>query len=582
MNKTHMSKLSISERVLFAILSICICVAIGVSTMTHNSVVKTRSEAGYENADDVLFVSMKDENAPCGKVNKCIFELDTINSLESLMFFVNHHNIEVVIDEESVCKIEEASNKIGTTGGIWVRVPLRESDSGKVVTVVLTPLYEDYSKKIPNFFIGSEMAIYKSVFYKAIPMTVLSLCVVFAGVFLFFLGVYNFHKKMRTNRLYALGLMAISTGLWRFTYDNFAFLLFENNTVLIYNLSIILLMVMAISMLNAIEIRGKGEKIKRWLSVGYAVLYIVQIVLQLLGVCDLRRMLTLTHTTIVLSAVIVIGYSVQSVVKTADKTVAERKSYEWILGFGVIVDLLIYYFADTSMTLLFTLVAILCYSMLEGMRLLIKYIEHKNAMEEMEIQLEMSRAKTMMSQIRSHFVFNVLNAISGMCKYDPQKADDTVIHFAKYLRNNINIMEDDKNIPFATDVRQLEDYVALEQVRFGDKIEFYTDIEFDDFFIPQLILQPVVENAIKHGISKKEGNGTIILKSRDEGERVAVTVEDNGVGFNMDELNKENSVGIRNIRFRLEHLVNGSLDIQSEEGKGTTVRITIPKEGGKR
>lgn len=81
----------------------------------------------------------------------------------------------------------------------------------------------------------------------------------------------------------------------------------------------------------------------------------------------------------------------------------------------------------------------------------------------------------MMSQIRSHFVFNILNAISGMCKCDPQKADDTIVCFARYLRNNIDIMEDDKNIPFTTELRQLEDYIMLEQVRFSDKLEFYTD-----------------------------------------------------------------------------------------------------------
>lgn len=184
----------------------------------------------------------------------------------------------------------------------------------------------------------------------------------------------------------------------------------------------------------------------------------------------------------------------------------------------------------------------------------------------------------MMSQIRSHFVFNILNAISGMCKYDPEKADDTVVRFARYLRNNIDIMQEDKNIPFATDLRQLEDYVALEQVRFGDKIEFYTDAETMDFMIPPLILQPVVENAIKHGISKKTGNGTIILRTRRQGETVVITVEDDGIGFDMAELDKEKSIGLKNIRFRLEHLINGTFDISSEVNKGTVVTITIPKQ----
>lgn len=228
--------------------------------------------------------------------------------------------------------------------------------------------------------------------------------------------------------------------------------------------------------------------------------------------------------------------------------------------------------------MVFTLIAMLSYSLIEGLEVLFLYFERTAAYEEMETQLTLSRTTTMMSQIRSHFVFNILNAISGMCKYDPELADDTIVRFAGYLRNNIDIMENDNNISFETDLQQLEDYVALEQVRFGDKIEFYSDIETFDFMIPLLILQPIVENAIKHGISKKEGNGIIILRTRDSGENIVITVEDDGVGFDMSELDKEKSVGIKNIRFRLKQLVHGELKIQSEKDVGTTVTITIPKE----
>lgn len=253
-------------------------------------------------------------------------------------------------------------------------------------------------------------------------------------------------------------------------------------------------------------------------------------------------------------------------------------NYSDLLGIGVLIDLIIYYFAESSLKMFFTLIAILCFSVLEVVSLMFVYIEQKTVLEELENQLALSRATTMMSQIRSHFVFNVLNAISGMCKYDPEKADQTVVLFSRYLRNNIEIMEKDDNIPFGTDLRQIEDYVALEQIRFGEKIEFYSDIETDDFMIPPLIVQPVVENAIKHGVSKKQGNGNIILRTRDMGDNIVISVIDDGVGFDMSELDKEHSVGLRNISFRLENLVNGKFEIQSELGKGTTATITIPKE----
>ena len=349
-------------------------------------------------------------------------------------------------------------------------------------------------------------------------------------------------------------------------------------------------MLVALAMLNCVELSEgqEGHKAIRVCSLIYCVVFVGQFLLQLAGVLDLRQMLKATHAAIIVSAAALCFSGVSAWIRRlrrSDRTAGGN--YSLLLGIGAITDLLLHYFAETSVGMLFTLGAILCYSMLEGIRMLIRYTEQKNELEEMHTQLTLSRTTTMMSQIRSHFVFNILNAISGMCKYDPEKADDTVVRFARYLRNNIDIMEDDKNIPFAADLRQLEDYVMLEQVRFGDKLEFYTDVETDQFMIPPLILQPVVENAIKHGISKKQSDGTIILRTRDAGENIVITVEDDGVGFDTQELSKEKSVGLKNIRFRLHHLVNGTLDIASEEGKGTitltagdlekTISVTIEK-----
>ena len=459
-------------------------------------------------------------------------------------------------------------------------IPLHEEDAGKEVRVVLIPLYSDYQDKIPDFLLGSELAIYKTHLYQALPEMVLSLCVVLAGLFLLCIAVYS-SKHNAVPRLYALSLMAVFTGLWRFTYGRFAYLFFESHTVLVYYISVISLMVMALAMLNCVELPEgrKGRKAIRIVSLIYCVIFIAQFLLQLAGVFDLRQMLKATHAAIIVSAAALCFSGVSAWFRRPPGSGwLSGGNHTLLLGIGAIIDLLLHYFAETSGEMLCTLSVILFYSMLEGIQMLIRYTNQKNALEEMNTQLTLSRTTTMMSQIRSHFVFNILNAISGMCKYDPEKADDTVVRFARYLRNNIDIMEDDQNIPFATDLRQLEDYVILEQVRFGDKLEFYTDIETDQFMIPPLILQPVVENAIKHGVSKKQSNGAIILRTRDTGENIVITVEDDGVGFNVQELNKEKSVGIKNIRFRLRHLVNGTLEIASEVGKGTTVTITIPKK----
>lgn len=580
MEKSLSLRLGRIERMLLCIIGVLIIMVLLLSAIAKNTVVKIRDDGDFKMVESITYRKAAKEDAPIGLVCEHRFTLDDVSEADTLSFYVNHHNIDVYIAEECVYSVSKAGGVFKTTGGIWTMIPLEEEDSGKEVRVVLSPIYKDYQNEMPNFFIGSKLAVYTHTFYHACPEIVLSLCTIMAGVFLLCLGIYQSINKKYSLRIYSIGVLAISAGVWRFTYGRFAYLLFPNHTIFMFTLSVISLMIVSLSMLNCVDAKAnkKLAKVVKYCSFSYCAVFTVQLFLQFTGILDLRQMLKIVHVVIILSAVILCVSSVSEGIQqfSKDKT-TNVHNYTWILSIGTVTDLLLYYFAETSVGMLFTLGAILLFSMLEGAKQLMIYSKQKSDFEEMKSKLALSRTTTMMSQIRSHFVFNILNAISGMCKYDPEKADETVVRFARYLRNNINIMENDENIPFETDLQQLEDYVILEQVRFGDKIEFYTDIEVDDFMIPPLILQPVVENAIKHGISKKLTNGTIILKTREFDGKIIITVEDDGVGFDMDELAKTGSVGLKNIKFRLEHLVNGTFDILSEKDKGTIVTITIPR-----
>lgn len=196
---------------------------------------------------------------------------------------------------------------------------------------------------------------------------------------------------------------------------------------------------------------------------------------------------------------------------------------------------------------------------------------------ELERELKMSRIVLATSQIRSHFIFNVLNAISGMCKYDPRLADETVVRFARYLRSNVDILGNDALTPISTELKHVDDYICLEQMRFGSRIEFIAEMETEDFPVPPLILQPLVENAVKHGILPKKSDGMIRLRVYRSGGSNIVTVTDDGVGFDTKKPLREGAVGLENVRFRLETMVHGTLEIISAPNEGTTITITIPR-----
>ena len=193
-------------------------------------------------------------------------------------------------------------------------------------------------------------------------------------------------------------------------------------------------------------------------------------------------------------------------------------------------------------------------------------------------QLAESRVSTMMSQIRPHFIYNTLGSIEQLCNIDPPKAGELVHNFAKYLRGNFGELDNPRPILMSQEMEHVHHYISIENVRFPD-MTFSFEMNSDDFHIPALTIQPIVENAIKHGLMKLQKGGTIRVVSYETDTHYCVTVEDDGAGFDTDVLLDERKhVGIRNIRGRLKAMVNGTLEIKSTEGIGTTVLIKIPKE----
>ena len=193
-------------------------------------------------------------------------------------------------------------------------------------------------------------------------------------------------------------------------------------------------------------------------------------------------------------------------------------------------------------------------------------------------QLTESRMSTMMSQIRPHFIYNTLGSIEQLCSIDPPKAGELVHNFAKYLRGNFGELDNPKPILMSQEMEHVHHYVSIENVRFPD-MTFSFEMNSDDFLIPALTIQPIVENAIKHGLMKLPKGGKISVVSYETDSHYCVSVEDDGVGFDTGELFEDRKhVGIRNIRGRLNAMVNGTLEIHSTEGAGTTVLIKIPKE----
>lgn len=198
-----------------------------------------------------------------------------------------------------------------------------------------------------------------------------------------------------------------------------------------------------------------------------------------------------------------------------------------------------------------------------------------------ELELEQSKRLLAVSQIQPHFMYNSLTSIIYLCDKDTAKTKNALIDFSKYLRQNVDAISKVGLVSIKEELEHTKVYLSLEKLRFDDDLTVEFDIQDDMFMLPVLTLQPIVENAVKHGINASEsGCGTIFISTVETEDAHKIIVRDDGAGFDPNTLYTlgSNHIGIANVRTRLEDGCKGSLIINSEPDKGTECIILIPKE----
>ncbi|MDO4547941.1 MAG: histidine kinase [Clostridia bacterium] len=197
----------------------------------------------------------------------------------------------------------------------------------------------------------------------------------------------------------------------------------------------------------------------------------------------------------------------------------------------------------------------------------------------MDAQMASSRMAIMLSQIQPHFLYNALCVIQDLCHGKAPEAEQATIAFSRFLRGNLDSLRADKPIAFEQEINHTKYYLQLEAMRFGERLAVRYDIGTTSFCLPALTLQPVVENAVRYGVTKREQGGTVLISTRETRDAFLVAVKDDGVGFNPYQKHEDGRthIGISNVRQRLRDMCAGDLVITSEQGVGTLAVITIPK-----
>ena len=206
--------------------------------------------------------------------------------------------------------------------------------------------------------------------------------------------------------------------------------------------------------------------------------------------------------------------------------------------------------------------------------------------EHLRQMADKAEMRALQSKINPHFLFNALNAISSSIRLNPDTARQLIINLSRYLRYNLEL--NDELIDIRKELHQIQDYIAIEQARFGAKLTVIYDIDDDvSVRIPSLLIQPLVENAIVHGIQPCKGKGVVVIAVKDQGDRVKISVKDTGHGINQETIDRVarnempgHNIGLLNVPHLVSLLYGEGLHIRRLE-PGTEIAFYISKNGGK-
>jgi sensor histidine kinase YesM len=256
----------------------------------------------------------------------------------------------------------------------------------------------------------------------------------------------------------------------------------------------------------------------------------------------------------------------------------DRRKLLWGLPFLLTLglDLLFLAFSGTLHNAPFFLLWVIFNLLIHGFGFVRDAIRREKLLHERELELKNARITAMMQQIRPHFIYNTLSSIYVLCRDDPPLAMKVIEDFTAYLQANFTGIAAAEPISFPDELAHTRAYLAVEALRYGEKLHVEFDTQYTAFRLPALTLQPLVENAVRHSVGKGLGPVRILVRSRYEDGCAVIMVEDDGPGFDPGEQKSPEQIGLKNVEERLKMMSGGTLEVRSSPGHGTAVTVRLP------
>ncbi|MCC0646813.1 histidine kinase [Clostridioides sp. ZZV15-6598] len=506
---------------------------------------------------------------------------------ETLLLHISHLKVNIHVSNKEVFSIgqEESENALTkSTGHLWTGFKSDGISVDDLVEITIQRVYPSgRALQLVCFFdemqIGSKGDLIVSTLHENRIGLIFTMLTISFGLFGLIASIILFCLKSElTRQIFLLSWFAIFGGIWCLADFNILTLIIQSPTLvsILELLSQFLLPTFCILYLATYLTEWRLKVINLGVySIMIGILFCV--ILQILHIYDLHEFLILQNSICILIVSLGMGFLVIEIIiyREVDAKIALVAYLPATIG--GIAEIANYYTIYIR-SLPFFCIGFLTTIVLQIGHMMLSIKRKEKFQQRLEGELMENRISIMLSQIQPHFLYNALNTIQYLCKHDSDMAVHAVEKFSSYLRGNMDSLTQKKLIPFEKELAHLKNYLYIELLRFGERIKIHYELTITDFFIPVLTVQPIVENAIRHGVTKQKEGGTIIVSTSKDENNIYIVIKDDGVGFRPFERANDGKshIGIQNVKRRLETQCNGNLNIESCIGKGTIVTIIIP------
>lgn len=495
----------------------------------------------------------------------------------SLCFRSSQQDVDVYLDNKLIYHYDShADNPFGRASfSSWHLFELPQGFEGKTLRITTTSPYSQYSGRLNTVKWGNNTDLYSSLIKAHFLPYLLSLLFIFTGLLFCSICIFGIRRNTYYQQFGELGFLILLIGLWlcseskmpdTYMFHGFTAVLIAHNSILFMPMPLILYI--------------KHKTTARTDVFLSALFYICIAGMVLVNFLQFTGQYDYIETLIVPQLLLMV--SISSCIycmwcyNETGLNIFEKLSL-LACFLSVIVEFWWYGQGNTSYTGQAVQISIIISAALIAASEIRNLIEEAKKAVVLSERLKDKKAYIAASQMKPHFIYNALGAISTMIYTNRDDAYKAMNSFIKYLRASIGSQDLSKLIPFSQELEHIKAYCDIEHYRFGDRITVLYQLETTDFLVPPISIQPLVENAIKHGVFPKRDGGTVTIVTAHGSDGIIIRIIDDGVGFHPSEAAKDTSIGLTNLTYRLKILCDAAVEIESRINEGTTVTIRIPE-----